>query len=359
MTNWTTRRRWSLAIHIGIVLIPFCFATASAAAFWYSLFRDWWIAVPMVVVIDVLALLGLVLHIAKIDSPFQVLRHVLPFVSVVPLGLELYGLLAAHNAVWVAVVIALAVTVVMTLIAWRCYVTIESLFVPPAVAAREAMHEQVRQITAGLIMAADMQAAIRMGVQDWSERADIRVAAPGVSAAPQIAALTEGVTPPTPPRGTGYVYLMRADDMCKIGCATDPLRRLRDIQGATPQHVTLVHTIETDNMIRLEAALHSAFEHRRIRGEWFQLTLGDVQAFSAVEMPVSADVIDTIVDAVQQQAFAIAPPELPDGMAVLPRRQARVLAQQRGVSERTIYRQWKAGKLTTDDVGSADITEEA
>lgn len=175
MKHWTTRRKASLAVHIGIVLVPSIFATASAGALWFSLFHDWWIAVPIVVAFDVTALLGLILYITKIDSPFQVLRHLLPFISVVPLGIELCQLLVVHNDIWLSVIVALVITAAMTWIAWRCYVTIERLFVSPEVAARQIMQEQVRTLTTMLITAADMQSSIRLAVQDWSERADIRV----------------------------------------------------------------------------------------------------------------------------------------------------------------------------------------
>lgn len=186
LQHWTTRRKWSLAIHIGIVLIPFCFATTSAAQLWFSLFQDWWIAVPIVVAFDVTALIGLVLYIGRIPSPFQWLRHLLPVISVVPLGLELYDLLAPHNDIWVSVLVSAVVTTAMTLIAWRCWVTIEGLFVSSAVAARELVEErltaarqlqqeQLRMLTATLTMAADMQASARMVVQDWAERTDVRV----------------------------------------------------------------------------------------------------------------------------------------------------------------------------------------
>lgn len=177
MRHWTARRKASLAVHIGIVLVPSIFATASAGALWFSLFRDWWIAVPIVIAFDVTALLGLILYIAKIESPFQMLRHLLPFVSVVPLGIELCQLLLAHNDIWLSVIVALVITTVMTWIAWRCYVTIERLFVSPEVAARQVMQEQVRSLTTMLLTAADMQSSIRLAVQDWSERADIRVSA--------------------------------------------------------------------------------------------------------------------------------------------------------------------------------------
>lgn len=176
MNNWTNRRKASLAFHAIVVLIPFAFATGSAGAFWYSLFHDWWIAAPMVAVIDLLALSGLILHITRVESPFQAMRHALPFVSIFPLGLELYQLLAAHNAVWIAVTVALLATALMTGIAWRCYATIEACFIDPVTAARERVQEQVRTMTAALIMAGDMQSSIRLAVQDWSSRTEVRIA---------------------------------------------------------------------------------------------------------------------------------------------------------------------------------------
>lgn len=195
--HWTLRRRWSLAIHIGIVLIPFVFATASAVAFWFSLFQDWWIAAAIVAAFDLSALIGLVLYIARIASPFQALRHLLPFVSVAPLGLELYRLLTAHNDMWLSVLVAVVVTTAMTLIAWRCWVTIEGLFVSSAVAARELVEErlsvarqlqqeQLRMLTATLTMAADMQASARLVVQDWADRTDVRVSAPAQQLIPAV-----------------------------------------------------------------------------------------------------------------------------------------------------------------------------
>lgn len=189
MKHWTTRRRASLAIHIGIVAVPFIFATVSAAAFWYGLFQDGWIAAALVLAFDASALIGLVLYIARIASPFQALRHLLPFVSVVPLGIELYQRLSAHNDMLLSAAVSVIVTTAMTLIAWRCWVTIEGLFVSRAVAAREQVEErltaarevqqeQLRMLTATMTTTIDMQASVRMVVQDWLERGDIRVSAP-------------------------------------------------------------------------------------------------------------------------------------------------------------------------------------
>lgn len=202
MKHWTTRRKASLAIHAGIVLIPLVFGTISALLFWFSLFQSWWVAVPMVTVIDVLALLGLVLFICRIESPFVHLRHALPFVSIVPLGIELWQLLTPHNSIWVTAPVTVLTTAVMVGVAWRCYVTIERLFVDPltaaaelmqeqALAARRRMTQQVQALTNTLSAMAEQQQLAVSAIQEWSQRPQIMISA----AQPTMATLTGDVTP--------------------------------------------------------------------------------------------------------------------------------------------------------------------
>lgn len=178
MQHWTRRRWASFIIHAVVVSIPLTFATISALFFWQSLFQSWLIASAMVACVDALAVLGLVLCIARIASPFQALRHFLPFVSVVPLGLELYTLLAAHNVWYLAAAVSVLTTVIMTLIAWRCYVTIERLFIDPVTAAREKMAANVQQLTETLASIAEMNAVAAGAIRDWSQQQQIIVSAP-------------------------------------------------------------------------------------------------------------------------------------------------------------------------------------
>lgn len=143
MTTYWTRRRWaSLIIHIAFVSVPFGISTVSALLFWRAMFQSWWLAVPMVAVIEVLSLIGLALFILHIESPFIVLRHLLPFISIIPLARELY-LLLAHNDPWIAWSLTTLATIVLVIISWQCFRTIERLFIDPVVAAREKAHEQV------------------------------------------------------------------------------------------------------------------------------------------------------------------------------------------------------------------------
>lgn len=145
MKHWTFKRKASFWIHAGIVTVPFSFSAVSAWLFWYSLFHDGVIASSMIVVVDALALLGLALHIARIASPFQALRHALPFVSIVPLGIELYGVLEP-NGPWIAGTIAVLATTIMVTVAALCFRTIEQLFISPVEAAREKAESDVQAL---------------------------------------------------------------------------------------------------------------------------------------------------------------------------------------------------------------------
>lgn len=155
MAHWSTKRLASLVIHTTVVLVPFGFSTVSALLFWHGLFVSWWLAAPMVVVVDILALLGLVLYVVRIPSPFVWLRHLLPFISIVPLGLELYALLE-HNGPAVAGAVTLLVTSILVAIAWQCFRTIERLFIDPIEAAREKAREQVGAFSLTMAQLAEM-----------------------------------------------------------------------------------------------------------------------------------------------------------------------------------------------------------
>jgi len=142
MNHWSLSRRLSFWVHVTFVAIPFTASSVSAFLFWSALFDSWWYAVPMVAVIDILALTGLVLFIARIPSPFVPLRHALPFVSIVPLARELYMLLS-NNDNWIAIPITAVIIGIFTWIAWQCFTTIERLFIPPTQAARERERERL------------------------------------------------------------------------------------------------------------------------------------------------------------------------------------------------------------------------
>lgn len=59
----------------------------------------------------------------------------------------------------------------------------------------------------------------------------------------------------------------------KIGIATDPLSRLRQIQTSNPRRIYLdkMYFFERRSVAEgIEALLHDRFKHRKARGEWFK-----------------------------------------------------------------------------------------
>ena len=213
MDNWTFKRRASFWIHASIVTVPFSFSAISAWLFWFSLFKDGAIASAMIVVVDALALLGLILYIARIQSPFQALRHALPFVSIVPLGIELYGVLAPNGAL-IAGTIAVIVTSIMVVVAMLCFRTIEQLFISPLDASREkAQHDVAVLLLAHEQLQVVMRAVAVFREDDAHTLTDV-APAPHSAARPALAHRT--------PVNTDALSVPVADGVCRY-CKQDGL----------------------------------------------------------------------------------------------------------------------------------------
>jgi hypothetical protein len=66
-----------------------------------------------------------------------------------------------------------------------------------------------------------------------------------------------------------YFVTARQVDLVKIGCASDPFRRLDYLQTSSPVELTL-EAIYPGAYDR-ERELHARFAQLRVRGEWFKL----------------------------------------------------------------------------------------
>ncbi|NOT46885.1 MAG: GIY-YIG nuclease family protein [Acidobacteria bacterium] len=78
---------------------------------------------------------------------------------------------------------------------------------------------------------------------------------------------------------TGYVYLMKSGKSYKIGHTVSVERREREIGLIIPNLQKTVHWIETDDPTGVEAYWHRRFADKRSKGEWFNLSRQDVDAF--------------------------------------------------------------------------------
>lgn len=67
----------------------------------------------------------------------------------------------------------------------------------------------------------------------------------------------------------GVIYFMQiaSEDCIKIGFSYYPDLRRNRLQTGLPWAIEILATMPGD--LQLEAALHSRFDHLRIRGEWF------------------------------------------------------------------------------------------
>lgn len=74
----------------------------------------------------------------------------------------------------------------------------------------------------------------------------------------------------------GFVYLLKGRGSYKIGCSKDPLKRSEQLAIQLPFPVELVHHFFADDHKAVEAMLHEAYKHKRLNGEWFNLSDEDV-----------------------------------------------------------------------------------
>jgi len=79
-----------------------------------------------------------------------------------------------------------------------------------------------------------------------------------------------------------YLYVIAANDEgpVKLGISVDPALRLRTLQTASPELLTIRHKepVEPEVVKQLERLLHRDMAHRRRRGEWFALGVDEAIA---------------------------------------------------------------------------------
>jgi hypothetical protein len=74
----------------------------------------------------------------------------------------------------------------------------------------------------------------------------------------------------------GYIYLMKdkRNGYIKIGYSKTPEFREKTLQSEVPDIEMIYYNF---GRLKLEKELHKAYDHKRIRGEWFELNIGDIE----------------------------------------------------------------------------------
>lgn len=89
-----------------------------------------------------------------------------------------------------------------------------------------------------------------------------------------------------PPKNPGYVYLLQSPTSAyKIGRTRNPNDRMKTFGIQLPFEVEFICVIKAEDMIELERKLHDKFADKRVGGEWFRLTLEDVEYIKGLASP--------------------------------------------------------------------------
>lgn len=102
---------------------------------------------------------------------------------------------------------------------------------------------------------------------------------PPVPQPKQFTRLRVGCLPERKP-AAGYIYAISHEGLVKIGRTVDLKSRMRDVMGSHPKYASPspVWTVRVLNPPKVERKLHVQFGLKRIAGEWFDLTEGEIEA---------------------------------------------------------------------------------
>lgn len=76
-----------------------------------------------------------------------------------------------------------------------------------------------------------------------------------------------------------FVYLVRAENgLVKIGKTSDMERRFKTLDTMCPVDLEIVGCISSELADELEDKLHAEFDDVRVKGEWFALSLDNIES---------------------------------------------------------------------------------
>ena len=96
-----------------------------------------------------------------------------------------------------------------------------------------------------------------------------------------------------------YVYIIKNMDSnnIKVGVATDPYKRLAQLQTGSDSDLALIYTSYLcSNAFQVETKVHSRFEDKHVRGEWFKVDPISVVAYLETSKFVLSSDLDLSFD---------------------------------------------------------------
>ena len=87
----------------------------------------------------------------------------------------------------------------------------------------------------------------------------------------------------------GYIYFLKCNEFVKIGRTKSMKDRMYVYSVQSPFESELIHSIETNDCIKLEKHFHKVFDKKRVKGEWFRLSNKDMKEICLNWYNVSED----------------------------------------------------------------------
>lgn len=75
----------------------------------------------------------------------------------------------------------------------------------------------------------------------------------------------------------GYVYVLEHGGVYKIGRSAEPEKRIAQISPILPYPISVVCIAFSEDYVDLERRLHLRFQDVRLNGEWFDLSIEDLE----------------------------------------------------------------------------------
>ena len=80
----------------------------------------------------------------------------------------------------------------------------------------------------------------------------------------------------------GYIYLIKSNDYYKIGRALNFKDRLKTYRTENPHETEVVFQKQVDDYVGIESMLLKKFKDKQHRGEWFTLSIEDINYIKSI-----------------------------------------------------------------------------